>query len=409
MNVYEELDSLCRAALKPACRWLTDVAQVKSDRISPDENAINLAHRHWRGAIRGEYDVAARRWDFFCAMWHTGQAIKSLVLAHRALGDASLLSAAKLSAEFVGAERIDAPGDEDLGLILAYEDRPDMVGTSAILETVDGLFLLSDATGDERYRSWALAAIDWVARKAYLPGQGLFRDTYDPRKRHYITLADWVDESDPHPGRPLIDDGVFLTAHRLTGDARFRQIFFETADRLLADEQPAGNWIRYVPCNRKKGYIHPRHAYWWGRPMISAWQASDGDPKYLQCARRAAEWYRAALRHDGGIIRNTYVDFNTDSFGHATSGSACAAILFCEMIDAAPELAEEFREPLHRALSYCLNMQLRETRDPNLSGVILEKVLAPNGTDRHPFYIRDLGTIFFIQAAARLLLSQGKE
>ena len=39
----------------------------------------------------------------------------------------------------------------------------------------------------------------------------------------------------------------------------------------------------------------------------------------------------------------------------------------------------------------------------NVYGAILEKVLPPNVSDRNPFHIRDLGTIFFIQAAAKYL------
>ena len=48
-------------------------------------------------------------------------------------------------------------------------------------------------------------------------------------------------------------------------------------------------------------------------------------------------------------------------------------------------------------------MQLLNCKDPNLQGVILEKVLPPDGTDNLPYYVRDLGTIFFIQAACEYL------
>ena len=34
--------------------------------------------------------------------------------------------------------------------------------------------------------------------------------------------------------------------------------------------------------------------------------------------------------------------------------------------------------------------------DPNLRGAVLEKVLPPDGTDRLPYRVRDLGTIFFL-------------
>ena len=48
-------------------------------------------------------------------------------------------------------------------------------------------------------------------------------------------------------------------------------------------------------------------------------------------------------------------------------------------------------------------MQFTKVADPNLKGAILEKVLKPDGTDRLPYYVRDLGTIFYVQALALAL------
>ena len=60
----------------------------------------------------------------------------------------------------------------------------------------------------------------------------------------------------------------------------------------------------------------------------------------------------------------------------------------------------------HRtALKHCLRMQFTNPTDPNLRGAVLEKVLPPDGTDRLPYRVRDLGTIFFCQAAALALES----
>ncbi len=393
-----------REAMLRACRWLVDVAQVKTADIPPEQNGRNHRHRTWRGAIRGEYSVADRQWGFFCPVWHTGQAIKALAMAYRLAGEPWLLEAAELSASFISAEQNVDDGSDDFGLIHAYEDFGDRINTSAVLEALDGLFELSEVTGAMKYRRQALAALRWVARKAYIPGQGLMRDVYDPEAKRFVEVPEWVEHKLSALGRPLIDDAVFLTGYKLTGEEMFRRIFFETAARLLATENPAGNWIGFGPCNPQKGYIHPRHAYWWGRPMIRAWQAG-ADEKYLACARRSADWYVRALRADGGLIRNTYGDFNTDSFGHATSGSACAAIFMQDLMEATG--AVDYQEPAERALRFCLDMQLGMAGDPNLKGVVLEKVLPPDGTDRHPYYIRDLGTIFFIQAAAGALARRG--
>jgi hypothetical protein len=239
-----------------------------------------------------------------------------------------------------------------------------------------------------------LLALDWVARKAWLRGRGLFLDLYDPAAKAFIERGYLVE------GRPLLDDAVFLTGHECSGNPVFRDIAVETADQLLRDEGPPGNWIKHPPCLPHLDRIHPRQAYWWGRPMLAMFHGT-GDRRYLECFTRSVRWYVGALRTDGGLFRNTRSDFNTESFGHATSGVACAALMF---LDHHEETGDgSVTEPLVRGLRYGLNMQFTRPADPNLKGCILEKVRPPNGTDASPYYLRDLGTIFFIQALSRYL------
>ncbi len=380
-----------KARLSKACSWITDIAQVKDEAMLPGEIRLH-AHHQWTGAIRGEYSGSDRQWGYFCPIWHTGQAVKALVMASSILGD-ELLVAAKAGADFIVDNTV-CDGD-DAGLILAYEDDFEFVNTSAILECLDGLFMLSEKTGIAHYRETALNALNWVAESAYRPGLGLFRDCYDP-KNHCILTERYKTE-----GRPLLDDAVFLKGFRLTGDERFRKIALETADRLLGNEDPLGNWIGYAPCMRSVGSIHPRHAFWWGRPMLDVFRETQ-DQRYLDVFKRSVQWYVKALRHDGGLFRATFVDFTTDSFGHATSGVACAALMFEDYL----ELTEDPNiEPhLERALEFCTKMQFMNPSDSNLSGCILEKVKPPDGTDSSPYHIRDLGTIFFVQAVSTAIL-----
>ena len=386
-----------RESLRLACNWIIDIAQVKTEKLTIESNSNDLQHKYWRGAIRGEYNVAEKRWDFFCPIWHTGQAVKALTLAYPILKDDRLIEATNLEAEFILKESIRDPHDPDYGLILAYEDVGDGVNTSAILESLDGLISLSETTGRKELWDFVIDALNWVANKAYITGEGLFRDLYVYRERAFKTPP-WGHVT----GRPLLDDGVFLKGYRKTGEERFRQIFFEVADRLLRDEYPPGNWVRYPPCNAKTELIHPRHAYWWGYPMIMAYEET-GEEKYLKCAIRAADWYVHAQRIDGGLFRGTRIDFNTHSFGHATSGIACATILWLSLTNILKD--ERYLDPIRKALRFCMKMQFRNPEDPNLKGAILEKVLPPDHTDRSPYHIRDLGTIFFIQAAAKTIMS----
>jgi hypothetical protein len=378
-----------RTAIAAGCAWMTDVAQMRSDALSGEHNSHKLQHKHWKGALRGEYSAATRQWDFFCPVWHTGQAIKALVLASKALGRPALLDAARFSAEFIGAERVSDRSHPHYGLIFGFEDRGDQVNTSAVLECVDGLWLLSEATGEARYAEWARSAVDWAARNAYIGG-GLCRDAFEVRTWRYVPPP-WKTDK---PGRPLIDDAVFLKGGQ-------RKIFYEIAERLLKEEEPPGNWIGFAPCNPVTGVLHPRQAFWWGDPMIAAYRDS-GDKRYLECARRAGEWYRNAMRSDGGLFRATSRDFKTPSFGHETSGIACAALLWLDLWKVTKE--EKWLAAMRKALHYCMSIQFREVRDANLKGAVLEQVKAPNGSDASPFHLRDLGTIFFVQAASSVVI-----
>ena len=380
-------------ALNDACSWISDVAQVKCPEQARVGRGKLMRYARWEGAIRGEYSAATRAWDFFCPVWHTGQAVKALVMASELLGD-SILESAVRGADFILAAQV-ASG-KDKGLILAFEDKSDQVNTSAILECLDGLFVLSAKTGESKYRDAALKALAWVAERAYVENEGIFLDLYDPASGAFIPNAYGC------AARPLLDDGVFLTGYRLAGNRRFRDIALETAATLLRDENPPGNWINYPPCSRRMGVIHPRHAYWWGYPMLAAFADTREQP-FLDCFRRSVQWYRSALRRDGGLFRGTAVDFKTDSFGHATSGVGGAAIMLTAVdnLEKDPELLKD----IERALGFCCGVQFTRPADPNLKGAILEKILPPDGTDNSPYYLRDLGTMFFVQAAAFALSS----
>ncbi len=365
-----------RNGLELAVGWLRQVA-INRDHTPIGRHGAQMATTFWRGAVRGEYNAATREWGCLCPIWHTGQAVKALVLA-------GYKQEARFCAEFILAnQRSD-------GLILAFEDHPDAVNTSAILESLDGLLHLQEPDCDQA----VIAALEWVAANAWVPDKGHFNDLYAPADNAFRFQVR------ASQGRPLLDDAMFIKGWRLTGKQHFLDIALATAETLLADEGPPGNWLKYIPCNAERGNIHPRHAYWWGLPMLEVYRET-GDQRHRDAFLRAITWYRQALRRDGGIFRGTYTDFNTDSFGHATSGAACAAIAFLRYREETGD--QSINQHLNRALNFCLKMQFTKASDPNLQGAILEKILPPDGSDRLPYHLRDLGTIFFIQAAAQYL------
>lgn len=388
-----------RNSIRLACQWTTDRSMMRT--VEPDLGGSEFGHvtryRDWRGAFRGEYNAATRKWDVYAPVWHGGQGVKGLALAARALGEQKWLDAAEYAADFILRHQVVDGADEDGGLILAYENNA--INVTAVMEALDGLLVLAEVSGKVKYADAAVAAARWVMRKAYKEGEGLFREEYDPVARQFAAPR-VLPSGHLKNGAPMLDDGVLVKIHRLTGDGEFLNAAVQIAKRLLADEDPPGNWAKYPPNDAVHRICHPRTAYWWGRPMWMVSKAG-GDGRFLDCARRAARWYVGAMRLDGGLFRDTGPDFKSPSFGHATSGIACASILWLE-------LAQEFGdtvwdEPLARALRYCHGMQFADAADPNLEGAILEKVMAPNGNDAPPWYLRDIGTFFYMQAASRVL------
>jgi hypothetical protein len=379
-----------------ACEWLIETAQKQEEGLTIENNSHKLAHDYWKGSIRGEYQASTKKWDYFCPIWHTGQAIKSLSHAYRIFQSEELLNGAILGAEFIinsTEKNVDSP---NFGLIYAYEDFGNIVNTSAILEACDGLLELSKITDNPIYSKIASNAVEFVNSKLYIKGEGVFSDLYDPIKHQAVipSRPNWA------PTRPLNDDAMFLKISKLTHNQELKDHFYEICDRLLKDEDPKGNWIKYHPCNKEKGSLHPRHAYWWGRPFISAYHDSKKEA-YLDIAKRAGSWYMNAMRKDGGLFRGTYVDFNTDSFGQATSGIACAVMLWNDLFKLTHD--EIYIPYIKKALEFCQKMQFTLPEDENLYRCILEKVLPFDGSDRNPYHIRDLGTIFYIQAVCEVL------
>jgi hypothetical protein len=380
-----------RNAIRLGCGWLTDVAQIKTEKLNGNEtNSRQLPHKHWRGAMRGDYRAADRKWDMAGPMWHTGQAIKALVMAGKVLEDDQYLAPARVSAEFIGMERSTDRRSRNFGMLYAYEYKADEVNTAGVLESLDGLFALAEATGDRKYSDWALDAAFWAARNAY-HADGLFRDAFDLKTAQFVAPPWGRDKS----GRPLVDDAVLLKAYRLTKNALCRKLFFAAADRLLKEEETLGHWNNYPP-GTKSAYGHPRQAYWWGYPMIAAYHES-GDRRYLECARRVGDWYLHLTRDETDPFHGSL----RASAGLETSGMACAAILWLELYEETKD--ERWIAAARRAMRYCLAMQFREVQDPSLKGALLEQVLPPNGSDRSPYFVRDIATTFFIQAACRMV------
>lgn len=117
-----------RESIRLACEWVTHRSMMRTAKCDLPGSEYGHVGRYkdWRGAFRGEYDAAQRRWDVYAPIWHGGQGVKALAYAGRALGEPALIEQAKYAAEFILRHQVTEAGDGDFACCIA---RP---GTSAI-------------------------------------------------------------------------------------------------------------------------------------------------------------------------------------------------------------------------------------------------------------------------------------
>lgn len=395
MNAHQDWKQQLTASLRLACDWLTERSQLQVEPDSSPDAEFHHPHTTWKGTFR-EYDPASREWRYFAPVWHTGQAVKALVLAHRLFPEQRWLDAARLGVEFIRNNQVTS--GEDRGLILSYESKPgEYVRVPGNMECHEGLIAFAEATHEEEWWQVALDSLDWMMRRAYLPDEARFRNVYDPAKRAFMPYR--LTPS-PNGGKPTLDGGSLFDAYRKTGNQDFLDTGLAVADRLLADEDPPGNWACYGPSKPELRLDHPRHAYWYALPMLVAHETT-GKTTYLDAACRSADWFMRAQREDGGQFRGTYHNGKTDSFNHEFSGTACGAIFWIEMFRQTGN--QQYIPAIRRALDFLMRVQVREAHDPNMLGAVLSGVLYPDGTDIPRYKVRDLASIFHVQAAALLL------
>lgn len=376
-------ENLLEAALR-GCDWLTDVAQVM-EKENPNF-----------GAIRGEYNTKVRKWSFYGPFWHTGQAVRALLMAFKLTGNDKYLKHAILGGEYlIRCQVLNERDKRYHGFILGNVKN---ANTASQLEGLRALHDLYLVTGEEKWRERFKLAVDWIIRNLYLEGEGLFINNFYPDKYEFGSRD---------RARPLNDDATLYVAYQEFKEPVYLKVFLEVADRLLKDEDPPGNWIKYYPCNPNAfgglGHIHPRHAYWWGYPMLSAYDAT-GDQKYLECAIRSGDWYIQNSTLDGAIYYHTTRNGKHLSFDFCTSAVGCAIIMWIDLWKRLKE--KKYLRAIERGLGFLLGAQFsQDVEDRNLRGAFFERLNHTDGSEKPGFHLRDIATIFAVQAILKLLQS----
>jgi len=379
-----------------AANWLAQIARVRdASHAYDDPRSYPVPDGGYIGAVRNEYDTKTRTWYLNGPVWHTGQAIRAVLIEYRRSGDAALLEAARAMGEYVLRNIVDDPGHPNHGLMLSYEGDNATSNMQVTFETLPGLFDLADATGEPRWIDAARQAADF-ALQGFNPDEGLIADHYHVAEQRFI-----IDPDNVLPGRIALDDSALAELSDRTDDPRYRDTFLLMAERSLRDEDPAGTWIVYPPWHRDTGRLHIRASWWWGYSLLTAYEQS-GDERFLQGAIRAGDWYRAQQHLDGGFPYSPLLDGRHGTFAVATSGSAVSTIMWCDLFERTGN--PEYLDAIRRSLRFLFAAFLDESNaDPNVRGALWETLNVPDGSTTPGYRVRDIAPIFAIRALDRAL------
>ena len=316
--------SECLGAIERGADWLVNVAQIISPAQTFDDPK-HYPHSDYTGSMRTEYDTRTQVWSMNGPAFHTGQAMRALLVAARRLDAQRYADAAHSGAEFLLRERITEATHPHRGLLLSLEQNHDEVNIQVTLEALSGLIDLYDRTGDHRYLAVVQENADLLIDHAYLPEDRLIKDHYSLGLRSFIG-----DGENDLPGRAMVDDAVLLKLADRTGDDRYRHIFLSMADRLIEEEGPSGTWLRFPPWRPSEGRIHGRKNWWWGHPLLAAFDVT-GDERYLLAGKRAGDWYFEQQNLDGGLYYTPSPVRRHNSYGLCTSVVACAVLYWTDL------------------------------------------------------------------------------
>lgn len=384
----------CSDALVNAAQWLAFTAQMRGDEAF--DNPENYPHADFTGAVRTDYDTRSKRWSVNGPIFHTGQTIRSLLVAERRTGDHRYHQSAIAGGEFLIRERISDPAHPQAGLLLSLEQNDDEVNIQVTFESLSGLIDLHDHTGEARYLDVVRENADILLRGAWLPDERLMLDHYSLGRREFFR-----DPDNNQAGRAMVDDAVLLKLAQRTGDSRYQDRFIDMAGRLLEVESPPNTWLSFPPWKPSVGRVHNRKNWWWGWPLLAAYDAT-GEERFLQGAIRAADWYRLNQNLDGGLYYTPGPDGRHSSFGLCTSVVACAIIFWSDLWKRTQR--EEYLDAIGRGVGFLLAAQFRtDVEDDNVRGAFWEAPFKPDGSLNPGWQVRDLGAIFGIRALDAVL------
>ncbi len=372
LGMNAQFAALVRNAGLDALDWVLRCAQ-QTDPTSPEH-----------GGIRGVYDAMRREFrqstHGLCLTWSASLAAFAGLAAYDLTGDPFYMDRVLLISKYVKSnQNLDASDPLRYGTFVVSRDRQFVDVPDA--SWAGNLFVhLYRRTGEAEYLERAKLTANWLLRQGRMVHGG-FATFYLLEKEQPVAYSHASDGQ----------HGIFLSSlYEETGEERYLEPLKPLADMLSgpgqhesgpyyvslrADGTPVvEGWDKEAGHPLVEGIERattgPRQNYYAALFLLDQY-GRDGNPRYLESARRCAEWTVNRYHHDGYIsdffTLNGDGDWEPDGLADVASAGAMMRVwLRLHQVEADPRWADACCEQSE----WCVRWQRHESRCPDVHGAI---------------------------------------
>ena len=211
------------------------------------------------GRSRCDYNLTEGKWYEYEVPWHTGQAVYSLLAAHKITKDPAFLNAARRGGDYwISMEIKDHPVLK--GMVGASHG--DFIGGenyvfATVSDGTPGIYELSRVTNDPKYARVATNAASWMLKNMYYPEQGVCYDVIEAKSGSVMKENSpfWQTKERQtlnDVARPNTEGWLFKDAFGFSGDKKFKDAFLLLCNSLVQKQGPEGLWMNTCPIMQEK-------------------------------------------------------------------------------------------------------------------------------------------------------------
>ncbi len=209
----------------------------------------------------------------------------------------------------------------------------------------------------------------------YVRDKGVFYDSVEPKTGEVMKENSpfWPDKKHQelyHVSRPNNEGSLFKDMFEFTNNEKYKQVFIELCESLVAKQGKEGLWMDFMPNHKEDGSFHPRFNLWYAESLLEGYDLT-GDKRYLDAAKKTAQFYTKFQKEDGTIYYKNYLNGKSNQNSPCGSAVSFAGIIWLRLMQY--DVGDEFKENVKRSLDWVLkNRFSTDHPDKNLAGAFFE-------------------------------------